>query len=154
MDKIKFLIKRFFLVTVAGAMYKYLPIKFPPIPSASAIITKGAKILVVRLTYKNGYGLPGGVLQKQEGFEDGVKREVFEETGLRITSLNYFHSYYTWHDYPTVNNTYIARASGNLRKSKEGIPEWHDPKEVVDKMVFPDNQQAVKDFLKNKTISS
>lgn len=146
-----FRLKRFFLVGLVYVVDKKLGIRIPPIPSASAIIRNKNKILVIKLTYKSGYGLPGGVLQKNETFEEGVRREVFEETGLTISSLEYFGSYEYNHEYPSVNITYLVKIKGNLRDSKEGKPEWIEPKEIVDQLVFEDNREAVKKFLKMKS---
>lgn len=154
MKKIKFLIKRFVLVTFAGLVYKYVPIRFPPVPSVSAIITKGKDILVVKLTYKNGYEIPGGVLQKGESFQEALVREVYEETGLKVKSFKYFGSYKANDDHPVVNNTYVVKAVGTLRDSKEGTPMWVNPKEIFPQLVFSDNKQAVKDFLRIKNLRS
>ena len=63
--------------------------------AAKAVITRGdGKVLVVREagTYDEGtkigkYGIPGGRLNPGESYEDGLRREVEEETGLKIEPL-------------------------------------------------------------------
>lgn len=40
-----------------------------------------------RAKYWNGISFPGGHVEKGESFIDSAKREVFEETGLRIDNL-------------------------------------------------------------------
>lgn len=150
MKRLKFLLKRFVLVSFASFVYKYIPIKLPPVPSVAGIITQGDKILVVKLTYKDGFEIPGGVLQKGESFEKGLIREIKEETGLRVKTVKYFGSYYVNDDYPNVNNTYLVTADGKLKSSKEGTPMWVKPKEIMPKLVFSDNKQAVEDLLKIK----
>ena len=60
--------------------------------ATKALITNGeGKILILReaSTYEEGtnhgrYHLPGGRLNPGEPFLDGLQREVYEETGLRI----------------------------------------------------------------------
>ena len=42
------------------------------------------RVLLVRQAYRNHWGLPGGLLQRKEAAEDGARREVLEEVGLRV----------------------------------------------------------------------
>lgn len=42
------------------------------------------RILLVSHSYKDGYSLPGGVMQRHETPEYGAVRELFEETGIKI----------------------------------------------------------------------
>lgn len=39
-----------------------------------------------------GLGLPGGIIKAGEDVETALKREVLEETGLRVTKLTYIGS--------------------------------------------------------------
>jgi len=41
-------------------------------------------ILLVRLVYRNGWGLPGGLIKRNEDVADCARREVREEVGLAI----------------------------------------------------------------------
>ena len=41
-------------------------------------------ILLVRLVYRNGWGLPGGLIKRNEDVADCARREVREEVGLSI----------------------------------------------------------------------
>lgn len=143
-----FRLKRGFLITFVYFVDKILKIRIPPIASTSALIFKNNKILVNKLSYKNGYGLPGGTLQKNEDFETALKREVSEETGMEISKIEYFGSYWYNREFPSVNVAYTAIARGELHSSKEGKPMWVSPKDVVGKMAFPDNEQALADFIK------
>jgi 8-oxo-dGTP diphosphatase len=45
--------------------------------------TDGA-VLLVRQSYRNGWGVPGGLLKRGETPEAAAQREVLEETGMRI----------------------------------------------------------------------
>ncbi|MEE3064950.1 MAG: NUDIX hydrolase [Actinomycetota bacterium] len=44
-----------------------------------------ALVLVIRRDDNGHWEAPGGVLELQEPFEGGVRREVLEETGLEVT---------------------------------------------------------------------
>lgn len=44
----------------------------------------GGDLLLVRLAYREHWGVPGGLLQRGEDAADGARREVFEEVGLAV----------------------------------------------------------------------
>lgn len=58
--------------------------------SQKAIITDGEKVLVLKNTVDewakgiSKWELPGGLLEMEEDLEEGLKREIREETGLEI----------------------------------------------------------------------
>ena len=63
--------------------------EFPasPIVGVGAVIVDGDRVLLVRRgqePLKGEWSLPGGVLELGETLEQGVRREVLEETGLRV----------------------------------------------------------------------
>ncbi len=41
-------------------------------------------LLLVRHSYRNRWGVPGGLLEKGEAVEDGARREVLEEVGIDV----------------------------------------------------------------------
>lgn len=62
--------------------------------AAKAVVIRGDKVLILReaSTYDEGsqlgkYGLPGGRMDDNEAFEDALRREVKEETGLTVSSV-------------------------------------------------------------------
>lgn len=55
-------------------------------PSAYALIEKDNKILMIKSKQHGKWELPGGEIGLNETLNDGLKREVFEETGYRITT--------------------------------------------------------------------
>ena len=78
-------------------IWRLLPVKLQIIASrlirplfqvfaAAVILDHDRRILLVRTTYQrvHPWGLPGGGLEYGEDPEDAVRREVWEETGLRV----------------------------------------------------------------------
>jgi len=61
-----------------------------PIPAVAALIIDAKNVLRVLLVKRGNpprkgfWSLPGGVIKVGERITDGLKREVFEETGIRI----------------------------------------------------------------------
>lgn len=52
-----------------------------------AVLRDDGALLLVRLSYRRGWWLPGGLLGRGESPEDGARREVREETGVAIEVL-------------------------------------------------------------------
>src|SRR5690606_9648623 len=44
-------------------------------------------LLLVRHSYRDRWGVPGGLLQRGEDVEEGARREVREEVGLEVELL-------------------------------------------------------------------
>ena len=79
------------------------------IVSVNALITFDSNILLVQLNkakFKGLWGLPGGKVDEGENFEEALKREILEETGLE--SINYnFKKIGILHDRPDVTCKHI-----------------------------------------------
>lgn len=52
---------------------------------AGIVVRDDDRVLVIRRDDNGEWEAPGGVLELDESFEDGVRREVLEETGLKVT---------------------------------------------------------------------
>jgi 8-oxo-dGTP diphosphatase len=52
---------------------------------AGIVVREDDRVLVIRRDDNGQWEAPGGVLELGESFENGVRREVLEETGLKIT---------------------------------------------------------------------
>lgn len=76
---------------------------------------------------KGMLGIPGGFINSDESTEDALKREVFEETGLKIDNFNYFGSYfgnylYKGINYKTVDIIYTGKINAtDIKISEEEI---------------------------------
>ncbi|MBT5346878.1 NUDIX hydrolase [bacterium] len=87
----------------------------------------------------DGYDFLGGGLDHGETLEEGLKREVLEETGLHVKKISYNPSYYMTF-YSTLNSRWSAYIlleceleDLNLTPSSECIAlEFFSPQEILD----------------------
>jgi len=64
-----------------------------PMVGVGAILIRGDRILMARrgkIPLKGWWSLPGGALETGELLEDGIRREVREETGLEVKPVGMF----------------------------------------------------------------
>lgn len=54
------------------------------IAGVGAIVLCDGKLLVIKDRFYPGYKLPGGHIERGESIKEALKREVFEETGIRV----------------------------------------------------------------------
>lgn len=141
---------QYLLVGLVYKVFSIIGIKLPPFASASAIIENdNHEILVVNLSYKKGYALPGGLLQPNESFEDGLKREIKEETNLEVEVDRLINLYYSYDHFPTVNALYHAKiTNGTTKSSVEGRVSWKRPTDIINMIAHSDNRQGIKDYFK------
>jgi 8-oxo-dGTP diphosphatase len=87
---------------------------FDPIKASSALHGEGT------------WTMPGGKLDFGESFEDGARREVFEETGMRLNTLKV----------TCVNNNKVEDAHfitiGLFSDDFEGEPQILEPDEITE----------------------
>ncbi|MGA7109549.1 MAG: NUDIX domain-containing protein [Terracidiphilus sp.] len=72
----------------AGGMLREFP-KSPMVGVGAVVVDRGRVLLVKRgrEPLKGHWSLPGGLLEVGESLQEGVVREVEEETGLRVKPL-------------------------------------------------------------------
>lgn len=91
-------------------------------PSASTVavvVDEQNRLLVVRRSKEPAKGtldLPGGFCDCYETAEEGVRREVLEETGLIVTASRYLFSLpnmyrYSGLDIPTLDNFFLCKVA-------------------------------------------
>ena len=89
----------------------------------AAIIIKDNKILATQRGYgefKGGWEFPGGKIEKNETPEEALKREIFEELGVKIQVNEYINT--VEYDYPNFHlsmKCYICRLIDERIELKE-----------------------------------
>jgi NUDIX domain len=96
-------------------------------------LPQAAVVLVVnnvsRWSNYDDLNVPGGLIEDGEEPSVAAAREVFEETGIRVSGLVPI--------YKAVQGGHMVHAfkassfSGDLKKSHEGIPSWEKPSTLL-----------------------
>jgi 8-oxo-dGTP pyrophosphatase MutT (NUDIX family) len=121
---------------------------------ASAIIIEKKKVLLIHRK-KEGreyWVFPGGIIEDNETPEQAIKREVFEETSLKVTGCNYSFDYID--ENKDANPVFICSVKTGKPKlggpeaekhSKEDWyhPEWIDLNDAINLNVYPEEGKRV-----------
>ncbi len=105
------------------------------------IVDRAGRLLLVRRAKEPQKGLlvfPGGFADPGEDAETGLRREVFEEVGLRVEVTEYLGSHtnlYTYKEitYPVLDLFFLARSDSpagetlTLQATEVAGCEWRDP---------------------------
>ena len=101
------------------------------------IVSKDGKILAVsRRDDPTMWGLPGGKVDPGETPAEAAERELFEETGLKVTGLK--HVFTRPGDeggYTTY--TFTGQASGMINTNEEGLIRWVTPQVLMSPETSP-----------------
>ncbi|MFD7137217.1 NUDIX hydrolase [Streptomyces sp. NPDC059894] len=95
------------------------------LPGTSVLITDPRdRVLLLARADTGGWGLPGGIMEPGESFEDTGRREAKEETGLTVGSLELLGlysgaSYY--YRYPNGDEIYNVTAAYLTRLPKDAV---------------------------------
>jgi 8-oxo-dGTP diphosphatase len=139
------------LAQLAGWLLSRLTLgALPPFAAAAALVERDGRILVLERSDGLGFNLPGGFLRWEERVEDGLLREVFEETGFHI-AIDRLVGIYSGpaprQRLSSVAIVYVARiVGGQQRDSFEGRVLWLEPRELIGRMAFG-NEQMLLDYL-------
>jgi len=129
---------------IEGKKYKVGSNQLSFRPSVYGVIIKNGKILLSKQW--GGYNLPGGGMDLGETIEGALKREVFEETGIKIRvgkvidcknsffklpfSGKYVHSILMFYTCEALNNRIDTKKLSNDEKQYSDFPEWMDLKNL------------------------
>jgi ADP-ribose pyrophosphatase YjhB (NUDIX family) len=128
-------------------LYHWLPL-FGTLRAAIGIIQRDDKFLVIHRNDGRGLSLPGGISKWREAAEDTLDREILEETGLIVTGKELMLKYFSDADVPCNISVFAVEASGELKNSWEGSPQWMTAAELEPR--FVESQRPVLVLLKPK----
>lgn len=124
-----------------------------PAPTASALVVRDGRVLLTRRAVEPCRGMwdvPGGFVEPDEDPQDAVRRELREETGLRIEVERLLGIYPDrYGDGPaTLNIFYVARAEGDP-EARSDVAEvgWFSPAEIPTELAFRNGRVALQDWL-------
>jgi len=122
-------------------LYRRLPL-FGTLRASIGIIERDNKFLVIHRNDGRGVCLPGGISSWREAEEETLGREILEETGLIVTRKELKLKYYSEADVPCNISVFTVQASGELKNSWEGSPQWMTVAEMEPRF-FPSQRPAL-----------
>ncbi|MBR3508173.1 MAG: NUDIX domain-containing protein [Lachnospiraceae bacterium] len=139
----------------------------PLLQCAGSIIIENEKgqILLGRRTDNHLWGYAGGSVELTETVEECAKRELFEEMGLEVDSMEFFmvnsgpEAHYIYPNGDEVYNVEIIYLSkdyrGTPKRQEEEIEElrFFEPSELTMDMISPPIRPVFKKYLEQKGLS-
>ncbi|WP_455676112.1 NUDIX hydrolase [Pradoshia sp.] len=125
------------------------------------IFDKENRLLLQRRTDNKSWGLPGGFIELGETVQEAAKREVFEETGLRLGKLDLF-GIYSGPDYDKTfpNGDQVSMVQllftcneyeGELvNHNAESLNNGFFPLNQLPEDLFSDHQKFLHDLISSK----
>ncbi|MFC1678412.1 8-oxo-dGTP diphosphatase [Patescibacteria group bacterium] len=138
-----------------------MTMNFPYITTICYLINEKGEVLLQKKSRGFGEGKwngPGGKIDPGETPEEGIIREVHEETGIRINSMikKAEHEFIFPHEPESNNYTHIYISfdyEGEEEDKGEGELRWYKIDEIpLDKM-WDDDQYWLKDVLSGKELN-
>jgi 8-oxo-dGTP pyrophosphatase MutT (NUDIX family) len=133
------------------ALYRRFPL-FGTLRASIAIIQLNQQFLVIQRNDGRGLSLPGGLASWKETEEETLRREVLEETGLRVTGQELRMQYHDTADVPCDISVFEVQATGELEDSWEGSPRWMATAEIEPRMLH--SQRPVLELLRKMCAAS
>ncbi len=123
-------------------------------PCAGALVVQHDSVLLVKRgiePFKDHWDIPGGFLQPGEHPEDGVRREVFEETGLEVRLKELHGIYIDQYDddpRPTLNIYYLAEPVGGVPRPSSDAVEltWFTWDHIPERIAFAHAPRVLADW--------
>ncbi|MEU9579139.1 NUDIX hydrolase [Streptomyces chilikensis] len=102
---------------------------------AGAVVREDGRLLAIRRADNGTWELPGGVLELAEAPEEGVVREVWEETGVRV-EVDQLTGVYKNTTRGIVALVFRCKPSGGVERTSDESTavEWLTPDEVSERM--------------------
>jgi ADP-ribose pyrophosphatase len=124
---------------------QYYVLEYPNWANAVAL-TEDNKILMVR-QYRHAAGIvsleiPGGVIEDGENPEEGMRRELLEETGYQFTDIELISTVYA--NPSTANNkTFCYLAKGGVKVQNQNLDEHEEL--IVEEYTIAEVKQLLAD---------
>jgi 8-oxo-dGTP diphosphatase len=127
-----------------------------PILGVGGVVIHGNRVLLIRRgrePLKGEWSIPGGMLELGESLEDGVKREVLEETGLKVRPLKVLTVFDRIQkngervQYHYVIVDYVCRPTGGRLKSGSDVLDarWVEREELARYQITPKAAAVIAD---------
>ena len=101
------------------AVYRRFPV-FGALRGAIAVVPLGERYVMIQRADGLGLCFPGGLVHPWESAETALRREIEEETGMTVETVESWFNYRDSQLYPTHIFVFRAKASGEPRSSWEG----------------------------------
>jgi 8-oxo-dGTP pyrophosphatase MutT (NUDIX family) len=133
------------------ALYRTFPV-FGTLRASIGILQQDDRFLVIHRNDGRGVSLPGGISGWKETAEETLRREIREETGLRVTQKKLKLKYYSDADVPCSISVFEVQASGDLQNSWEGSARWTTLSELEPRLVA--SQRPVIEVMKRMAVDA
>lgn len=138
---------------------------FGPVTAVGGVITNpnGEVLLIERAKDpgKGKLGMPGGFVDPDESAEEALRREVFEEVGLRVGQFAFLMTAPNSYFYqgilsPVLDIFFLATIEADQIVSAEvtEVSAWmwtHPNRDILGRMAFKSNRLALEMFLKSRS---
>ncbi len=119
------------------------------------LIIKNQKILLIKrggIPFKGFWAIPGGHLDFNETAEQGVIREIKEETNLTVTSLKLFGIYSNPQRDPKqiVSAVYLVKTKGRPKAQDDAVGFKFFPLNKLPNNIAFDHKEIIRDYLKSQ----
>lgn len=139
------------VILIVRFLAKIFFVEMPAVPSVMALIQKGNQFLFIDLTYKKGFGLPGGVIVAGESAEEALKREVREETGLEVIGSSFLWTVATkTKGIGSLSLVFEVDVQGEIHDSEEGEVIWLTPEDAFGQLAYQTNEIALRRYMKSR----
>jgi 8-oxo-dGTP pyrophosphatase MutT (NUDIX family) len=101
------------------AVYRRFPV-FGALRGAIAVVPSGERYVMIERADGLGLCFPGGLVHPWESAETALRREIEEETGMAVQTVESWFDYRDSQLYPTHIFVFRAEAGGEPRSSWEG----------------------------------
>jgi 8-oxo-dGTP diphosphatase len=103
------------------------------VTAGAVVVNEEGRVLLLKHVFRpgSGWGIPGGFLERGEQPEDAIRRELLEETGLRLESAEL--AFIRTHERTArVEIIYLGRAQGAVTLQGYEIKsgDWFQPDQL------------------------